>query len=102
MKSWAIEALSVVFPTPPLPQVTIIRRLPMMALTTQISIAQAPESISFAAMSRKQQQLVHEILKDPAVASLSSFIGAKKIWRWFASGLTRVTTPVNTFMTSML
>jgi multidrug efflux pump len=39
-------------------------------------ITQAPESISFAAMSRKQQQLCDEILKDPAVADLSSFIGA--------------------------
>jgi multidrug efflux pump len=39
-------------------------------------ISQAPESISFTAMSLKQQQLCAEILKDPAVASLSSFIGA--------------------------
>jgi multidrug efflux pump len=39
-------------------------------------ITQAPESISFAAMSERQQQLCAEILKDPAVASLSSFIGA--------------------------
>jgi multidrug efflux pump len=39
-------------------------------------ISQAPESISFAAMTTKQQQLSHVILQDPAVASLSSFIGA--------------------------
>ena len=39
-------------------------------------ITQAPESISFSAMSHKQQQLSDVILKDPAVASLSSFIGA--------------------------
>ena len=39
-------------------------------------ITQAPESISFPAMSHKQQQLSDSILKDPAVASLSSFIGA--------------------------
>jgi multidrug efflux pump len=39
-------------------------------------VTQAPESISFPAMSQKQQQLDEEILKDPAVASLSSFIGA--------------------------
>jgi len=39
-------------------------------------ISQAPESISFAAMSQKQQQLASVILKDPAVESLSSFIGA--------------------------
>jgi multidrug efflux pump len=39
-------------------------------------ITHAPESSSFAAMSRKQQLLSEIILKDPAVASLSSFIGA--------------------------
>jgi multidrug efflux pump len=39
-------------------------------------VTQAAESISFPAMSHKQQQLDEEILKDPAVASLSSFIGA--------------------------
>jgi len=39
-------------------------------------ITQAPESTSFPAMSNKQQQLSEVILKDPAVASLSSFIGA--------------------------
>jgi multidrug efflux pump len=37
--------------------------------------SQAPESISFAAMSQRQQQLAKVILKDPAVANLSSFIG---------------------------
>ncbi len=39
-------------------------------------ISQAPETISFAAMAQKQQQLAHTILQDPAVESLSSFIGA--------------------------
>ena len=39
-------------------------------------ISQAPESISFAAMSEKQQELAKLILQDPAVQSLSSFIGA--------------------------
>jgi multidrug efflux pump len=39
-------------------------------------ISQAPQSISFSAMSEKQQQLASIILKDPAVQSLSSFIGA--------------------------
>jgi multidrug efflux pump len=38
-------------------------------------ISQAPESTSFQAMSRKQQELAKAILQDPAVASLSSFIG---------------------------
>jgi multidrug efflux pump len=39
-------------------------------------ISQAPETISFAAMTQKQQQLAKVILQDPAVDSLSSFIGA--------------------------
>jgi multidrug efflux pump len=39
-------------------------------------ISQAPQSISFAAMSEKQQELASIILQDPAVLSLSSFIGA--------------------------
>ena len=39
-------------------------------------ITQAPESISFAAMSERQQALSAMILEDPAVKSLSSFIGA--------------------------
>jgi multidrug efflux pump len=39
-------------------------------------ISQAPETISFAAMAEKQQQLAAIILQDPAVESLSSFIGA--------------------------
>jgi multidrug efflux pump len=38
-------------------------------------LSQAPESISFAAMSQRQQQLAKVILKDPAVDNLSSFIG---------------------------
>jgi multidrug efflux pump len=39
-------------------------------------ISQAPQSTSFAAMSERQQELAAVILKDPAVDSLSSFIGA--------------------------
>ncbi len=39
-------------------------------------ITQAPASISFAAMEEKQQALAKELLRDPAVESLSSFIGA--------------------------
>ena len=39
-------------------------------------ISQAPETISFTAMSQKQQELAKVILQDPAVQSLSSFIGA--------------------------
>ncbi len=50
------------------------------------AVSQAPESISFAAMSRKQQELSTEILKDPAVESLSSFIGADGINTTLNSG----------------
>ncbi len=39
-------------------------------------ISQAPQTISFGAMAQKQQELASVILKDPAVESLSSFIGA--------------------------
>jgi multidrug efflux pump len=38
-------------------------------------ISEAPQSISFPAMAERQQRLAAVILKDPAVASLSSFIG---------------------------
>ncbi len=38
-------------------------------------ISEAAQRISFPAMAQKQQQLAQVILKDPAVASLSSFIG---------------------------
>jgi len=38
-------------------------------------ISEAAQSISFPAMAEKQQQLTHLILQDPAVESLSSFIG---------------------------
>jgi multidrug efflux pump len=39
-------------------------------------ISQAPASISFTAMAKAQQDLANIILQDPAVESLSSFIGA--------------------------
>jgi len=38
-------------------------------------ISEASQTISFAAMAQKQQELAHLILQDPAVESLSSFIG---------------------------
>jgi multidrug efflux pump len=40
-----------------------------------LGVSEAPEAISFTAMSERQQALVRVILKDPDVASLSSFIG---------------------------
>ena len=39
-------------------------------------ISQAPQTVSFAAMTAKQRDLAKVILADPAVESLSSFIGA--------------------------
>ncbi|HVN35901.1 MAG TPA: MdtB/MuxB family multidrug efflux RND transporter permease subunit [Casimicrobiaceae bacterium] len=38
-------------------------------------ISEAPQSISFAAMSERQQALAKVVLEDPAVESLTSFIG---------------------------
>src|SRR6202042_1920158 len=39
------------------------------------AISDAPQSVSYAAMAERQQQLASIILKDPDVDSLSSFIG---------------------------
>jgi multidrug efflux pump len=49
-------------------------------------ISQAAQNISFAAMAAKQQQLAEIILKDPAVDSLSSFIGVDGINTTLNSG----------------
>jgi multidrug efflux pump len=49
-------------------------------------ISQAQQSISFTAMSAKQQELSKIILQDPAVESLSSFIGADGINTTLNSG----------------
>ena len=38
-------------------------------------ITEAPQSISFAAMSERQNELVERMLQDPAVANVTSFIG---------------------------
>ena len=40
-----------------------------------LGISEAPQSVSFAAMAERQQALAQVILRDPAVESLSSFIG---------------------------
>ena len=40
-----------------------------------LGISQAPQDVSFASMSRRQQALAKVILQDPDVESLSSFIG---------------------------
>src|SRR5712692_2283551 len=40
-----------------------------------LGVSEAPQTVSFAAMALRQQALATVILKDPAVESLSSFIG---------------------------
>jgi multidrug efflux pump len=49
-------------------------------------ISQASQSISFAAMSERQKELAQVILKDPAVDSLTSFIGADGVNTTLNSG----------------
>ena len=49
-------------------------------------ISQASQSISYADMSRRQQELARVILADPAVESISSFIGADGINTTLNSG----------------
>ncbi|MGB9147247.1 MAG: efflux RND transporter permease subunit [Acidobacteriaceae bacterium] len=49
-------------------------------------ISQAPQAISFTAMEEKQKELAKVILQDPAVESLSSFIGVDGINTTLNSG----------------
>ena len=49
-------------------------------------ISEAPQSISFSAMSERQQSLAKVVLQDPAVESLSSFIGVDGINTTLNSG----------------
>ncbi|MEI7431462.1 MAG: efflux RND transporter permease subunit, partial [Betaproteobacteria bacterium] len=49
-------------------------------------ITEAPQSISFGAMAERQQALVEVVLQDPAVDSLSSFIGVDGINSTLNSG----------------
>jgi multidrug efflux pump len=49
-------------------------------------ISEAPQSISFSAMAQRQQALARVVLQDPAVASLSSFIGVDGINATLNSG----------------
>jgi multidrug efflux pump len=48
---------------------------PVQDTGTIMGISEAPQSISFLEMAKQQQSLARVILKDPAVESLSSFIG---------------------------
>jgi len=49
-------------------------------------ISEASQSISFDAMAKRQQELAHVVLQDPAVDSLSSFIGADGVNATLNSG----------------
>ncbi|MBI2319192.1 MAG: efflux RND transporter permease subunit, partial [Betaproteobacteria bacterium] len=49
-------------------------------------ISEAPQSISFAAMAERQQALARAVLEDPAVESLSSFIGVDGVNATLNSG----------------
>ncbi|MEN3364613.1 MAG: multidrug efflux pump, partial [Burkholderiales bacterium] len=51
-----------------------------------LGISEAPESVSFAAMSQRQQALTKAILQDPAVQNLTSFIGIDGINTTMNSG----------------
>jgi len=49
-------------------------------------VSEAPQSISFKAMAERQQALARVVLEDPAVASLSSFIGVDGVNATLNSG----------------
>jgi multidrug efflux pump len=49
-------------------------------------ISEAPQSVSFEAMAQRQQALSQVVLQDPAVASLSSFIGVDGVNTTLNSG----------------
>ena len=49
-------------------------------------VSEAPQSISFTAMAERQQALARAVLEDPAVASLSSFIGVDGVNTTLNSG----------------
>ena len=54
-------------------------------------ISEAPQSISFAAMAKRQQALTQEVLKDPAVESVSSFIGVDGTNEVMSAGRLQIT-----------
>ena len=56
-----------------------------------LGISQAPETVSFAAMSRLQRRLVDVIRQDPAVENLTSFIGADGVNTAMNSGRVQIT-----------
>jgi multidrug efflux pump len=56
-----------------------------------LGISQAPETVSFPAMARRQQDLVSVIRQDPAVENLVSFIGADGVNTTMNSGRIQIT-----------
>ena len=56
-----------------------------------LGITQAPETVSFPAMSQLQQSLVAVIRQDPAVENLTSFIGADGVNTTMNSGRIQIT-----------
>ena len=56
-----------------------------------LGISQAPETVSFPAMSKRQQELAKVILQDPAVENLTSFIGADGVNTTMNSGRIQIT-----------
>ena len=56
-----------------------------------LGISQAPETVSFPAMSSRQQELVQVIRQDPAVENLTSFIGADGVNTTMNSGRIQIT-----------
>ena len=56
-----------------------------------LGISVAPETVSFSAMSKRQQQLVQIIRQDPAVENLTSFIGADGVNTTMNSGRVQIT-----------
>jgi multidrug efflux pump len=56
-----------------------------------LGISQAAETVSFPAMSRRQQALVKVIRQDPAVENLTSFIGADGVNTTMNSGRIQIT-----------
>ena len=59
---------------------------PMQDTGALQGLTDAPQSVSFAAMSARQQALAEELLKDPAVESIASFIGVDGVNATLNSG----------------
>jgi multidrug efflux pump len=64
---------------------------PVQDTGSVLGISQAPETVSFPAMSQRQQELVQVIRQDPAVENLTSFIGADGVNTTMNSGRIQIT-----------